>query len=205
MRTSIAPEPIALEAVKERVAAIKARFRIYCFGSSTGEAASRLAPRPGAETLPYSPLADGQALRLHSARAGLAGVGESIVRVAERYHLNEALLAAVAQAESAFNPRAVSADGAMGIMQLMPGTARRLGVLDPFDLEANLDAGARYLREQLDQFGGDVALALAAYNAGPGAVLRYGGMPPYPETRRFVARVLEAAFGGRASQVRPQE
>ncbi len=84
----------------------------------------------------------------------------------------------------------ITQDGALGLTQLMPATAARLGVLDPLDPRANLEGGARYLREQLDRFPGDLPLALAAYNAGPGAVERHGGVPPYAETRGFVARVL---------------
>ena len=99
------------------------------------------------------------------------------------------LLAAVAWTESGFNPEAVSHAGARGLMQLMPQTARGLGV-DPHDPAQNLAGGARYLAEQLDRFG-TVDLALAAYNAGPGAVSRHGGVPPYAETRGYVTRVLE--------------
>jgi Transglycosylase SLT domain/NlpC/P60 family len=99
------------------------------------------------------------------------------------------LLAAVARQESGFDPRAVSPAGARGLMQLMPGTADGLGVTDPFDPGQAVDGAARLLRTLIDRFGG-TELALAAYNAGPGAVLRYGGVPPYPETRAYVRAVL---------------
>ncbi|KYH32403.1 lytic transglycosylase domain-containing protein [Neomoorella mulderi] len=121
------------------------------------------------------------------------GFKDLISRVAARYNLPAALLQGVVEAESGFNPRAVSPAGAMGLMQLMPATARALGVTDPFNPEANLDGGARYLRLLLDRFQGDLALALAAYNAGPGAVKRYGGVPPYRETRDYIQKVLAAA------------
>ncbi|MGQ9524910.1 MAG: lytic transglycosylase domain-containing protein [Armatimonadota bacterium] len=114
---------------------------------------------------------------------------QAITEASRRYGVDELLVRAVIRAESNFNPRAVSRMGAVGLMQLMPGTARALGVSDPFDPEMNVDGGVRYLRQQLDRFG-DVALALAAYNAGPGAVERYGGVPPYPETQRYIQRVL---------------
>jgi len=118
-----------------------------------------------------------------------------VLRAAEqRYHLPAGVLAAVARAESGFDPDAVSGAGAVGLMQLMPGTAADLGV-DPRDPVASIDGAARYLRTQLDSFG-DLRLALAAYNAGPGAVRRHGGVPPYDETRTYVARVLAAVDGG---------
>ena len=107
------------------------------------------------------------------------------------YQLEPALLHAVISAESAYNPQARSPKGARGLMQLMPDTARRFGVSDPDDPTENLHGGARYLRWLLDSFT-DLRLALAAYNAGEGAVQRYGNaIPPYPETRTYVRRVIE--------------
>ncbi|MGZ4603071.1 MAG: transglycosylase SLT domain-containing protein [Kineosporiaceae bacterium] len=105
-----------------------------------------------------------------------------------RYGVDPALLAAVAKTESGFDPAAVSPAGAKGLMQLMPSTAGSLGV-DPLDPAQAVDGSARLLRQLLDRFGGRVDLALAGYNAGPGAIQRYGGVPPYPETRTYVQRV----------------
>jgi soluble lytic murein transglycosylase-like protein len=99
------------------------------------------------------------------------------------------LVRAVIQVESAFNPRAVSSKGAMGLMQLMPATARELGVDDPFHPEDNIRGGVAYLRQLLDRYDNDVELALAAYNAGPGSVERYGAVPPYRETRNYVKKI----------------
>ena len=111
----------------------------------------------------------------------------------ERHDLNPRLLAAVVGAESGFRPRVISPKGARGLMQLMPATAARFGVApaELFDPARNLEAGARYLRWLLDRYGNRLHLALAAYNAGEGAVDRYDGIPPYRETRRYVRRVYE--------------
>ncbi len=109
---------------------------------------------------------------------------------AAKYGVNVALVKAVIQAESGYNPKAVSRTGASGLMQLMPGTARHLKVSDSFNPQQNVDGGVRYLRFLLDTFRGDVSLALAAYNAGLNKVARYGGIPPYEETRTYVSRVL---------------
>ena len=112
--------------------------------------------------------------------------------VAARYGLEPSLLKAVARVESGFNPSALSPAGAQGLMQLTPATAAAMGVQNPWDAAQNLEGAARYLRQLLDRFHGSVPLALAAYNAGPGAVERYGGIPPYRETQQYVQRVSAA-------------
>lgn len=109
---------------------------------------------------------------------------------AAKYGVSAALIKAVIQAESGYNPNAVSRTGASGLMQLMPGTARHLKVADSFNPQQNVDGGVRYLKFLLDTFKGDVSLALAAYNAGLNKVAKYGGIPPYEETRTYVSRVL---------------
>ena len=117
---------------------------------------------------------------------------DDIIRMLCREHeIDFALVKAVIKAESAFNPKAVSKKGAQGLMQLMPDTARRLEVIDPFNPYDNLQGGVRYLRQMLDTFGGNITLAVAAYNAGPTAVQSSNAVPPYPETRMYVKRVLQ--------------
>lgn len=113
-----------------------------------------------------------------------------ILAAAQRYGVPDRLVAAVIRAESGFNPRAVSSKGAQGLMQLMPGTASSLGVRNSFDPRQNIDGGVRHLRGLLDRFPHNLALALAAYNAGEKAVTTYGGIPPYPETQNYVSKVL---------------
>lgn len=123
-----------------------------------------------------------------AARSTVSALGGGLAGAARAHGLAPGLLEAVAWQESRGRQSAVSIKGAVGVMQLMPGTAAELGV-DPWDETQNITGGARYLRRQLDRFG-SVALALAAYNAGPGAVSRYGGIPPYRETRNYVAAIL---------------
>lgn len=110
-------------------------------------------------------------------------------QAAERYGIEPALLLAIATVESGMDPDAVSAKGAMGLMQLMPATADELSVEDPHDPGQNIDAGAAWLQRMMERFEGDLDLALAAYNAGEGAVRRFGGVPPYQETKRYVREV----------------
>ena len=123
-----------------------------------------------------------------------APYGDLIYDVAVRHELNPYLIAAVVQVESAFNPRARSRKGACGLMQLLPATARRFGLhskRDLFDPAKNLEAGVRYLKWLASRFGGDPVRMLAAYNAGEGAVDRYGGVPPYRETRNYVRKIID--------------
>lgn len=124
------------------------------------------------------------------AGAGPVPYASEITAAATKYGIDPALLAGLVKQESGFNPSARSSAGASGLTQLMPGTARELGVTDPTDPVQALEGGAKYLRQQLDRFGGDERLALAAYNAGPGAVQRFGGVPPYAETQHYVKTVL---------------
>ncbi|NWO04186.1 MAG: lytic transglycosylase domain-containing protein [Alteromonadaceae bacterium] len=114
---------------------------------------------------------------------------EEITTAAKEYDVDPALVRAIIHAESAFDPDATSPVGAQGLMQLMPGTAKELGVSRPFEARENIRGGANYLSQMLDRFGGDIRLATAAYNAGPGAVSRYKGVPPYAETKAYVNRV----------------
>lgn len=118
-------------------------------------------------------------------------VRQHIQVAATRFGVDRNLVDAVAWQESRYNPRALSTAGAMGVMQLMPGTARQLGVRNPQDVEENVVGGTAYLRQQLERFGNNVPLALAAYNAGPGAVMKYGGIPPYRETQDYVRQIMQ--------------
>ena len=160
---------------------------------------------PPAATGPTSPFAGALAAAQTSPSATpVSGAGASsafdseINAAAASNGIDPALLKGLVSQESGFNPSARSGAGAVGLTQLMPGTASALGVSNPLDPAQSLQGGAKYLREQLDRFGGDETLALAAYNAGPGAVQKYGGVPPYAETQNYVTSVMSkaAAFRG---------
>ena len=143
---------------------------------------------------------DADELRPLDFTTGHRGLDRLIVETATRYEIDPLLIYLVMREESGFNHRAVSRTGARGLMQLMPATARQLGVRNINNPAENVEAGTRHLRSLIEVFGGDVNLALAAYNAGESAVWRYGGrIPPYPETRRYVWRINTAyrRLGGR--------
>jgi soluble lytic murein transglycosylase-like protein len=125
-----------------------------------------------------------------AASAGSSSYDGLIEQAAARNGVDPAVLHGLIQQESGFDPSAQSSAGAMGLTQLMPGTASSLGVANPLNAAESIEGGARYLAEQLQSFGGNTADALAAYNAGPGAVHQYGGVPPYAETQSYVQKVL---------------
>jgi hypothetical protein len=136
---------------------------------------------------------------------GHPDVSAAVRAASARHQLDSDFITSVIHAESGFNPHAVSPKGAQGLMQLMPGTASKLGVENPFDPVANVNGGTEYLRELLDYYHGDVAKTLAAYNAGPQRVAQYHGVPPYRETHAYVARVIREFNRKKLAEQRAQE
>lgn len=149
---------------------------------------SRVTEAPAPTGLAQAPGPDSPAIEIDS----------HIEDVAARYGVSKDLIAAIIEAESRYNPRAISPRGAQGLMQLMPETAAILGVGNPFDPRQNIEGGVRHLRSLMDRFGNNLPLALAAYNAGERAVVSHGGIPPYPETRQYVRRILRQLARGPA-------
>ena len=151
-------------------------------------------PRATQDTLNSTAAGEGISAETSLEQQGLGSqrrrIKAAIAKAAAKFELPVNLIEAVVKAESAYQVNAQSAAGAQGLMQLMPATARELGVDDPFDIDQNIDGGARYLSRMLERFEGDIKKALSAYNAGPGTVDRYAGRVPYPETRAHVKRVL---------------
>jgi soluble lytic murein transglycosylase-like protein len=168
------PSPAAMSAARSAAAEVSRRL---------AAAPARHDARQDAEVTP-----DNREI-LRGRAMSSAELDSIIESAAQRHSVDSNLVRAVIKVESNFNPRAVSRKGAMGLMQLMPATARNLNVADPFDPQQNVDAGVRHLRELLDTFGGDLNLSLAAYNAGPTAVVRNKGVPPYAETQHYVRRI----------------
>jgi hypothetical protein len=138
----------------------------------------------------HASLTTATALAARPSSTSTRNLNEVVNSVSSRYHLDPDLVASVIRAESGFNPHAVSPKGARGLMQLMPKTASQLGVPNAFDPQSNVQGGTRYLRELMERYNFDIVKALAAYNAGPQRVEQYGGVPPYYETRAYVARIV---------------
>ncbi|HEV3072195.1 MAG TPA: lytic transglycosylase domain-containing protein [Solirubrobacteraceae bacterium] len=183
---------------------------------ATASAATAAAALPAATSLPGAAIPPGAATPPAAATplavavpstGSASSVGSSgstpydgaIAQAAARYNLDPAVLHGLIQQESGFDPNSRSSAGALGLTQLMPGTASSLGVSNPLDPVQSIEGGARYLSQMMSQFGGNTEEALAAYNAGPGAVQRYGGVPPYAETQDYVHKVLGYANAYRQS------
>ena len=189
----------SVTSVISRVEEIKSRFRSARAGGEVTIAPHTVTSEPSANTStsqsvqPFFPSYLIQKAQNTSGQSdtgsGGSAYSEIIESAASKYGVDPALLKGVIRAESGFNANAVSNTGAQGLMQLMPSTARALGCGNAFDPEKNVEAGAKYLKQQIDRFG-SVEKALAAYNAGPGAVIKYNGVPPYKETQNYVNKVL---------------
>ena len=158
--------------------------------TAAAEVASYVSSRPAGTSTSTDP---NYAVISRGRRVSSREIDDVIEKTAQKHSVDANLVRALIKQESNFNPSAVSNKGAMGLMQLMPGTARQLGVSDPFDPQQNIDAGVKHLKQLLDNYNGDVRLGLAAYNAGEGAVARNHGVPPYRETQDYVKRITERA------------
>jgi membrane-bound lytic murein transglycosylase B len=168
-----------------------------------GAAAMRAARSAAAEVNEYLGHESNQSATARIVNANFRGpiassgdIDSAIEQAAARHNVDPNLVRSVIKVESNFNPNAVSRKGAMGLMQLMPQTARSLNVSNPFDPEQNVDAGVRHLKKLLESYGGDVRLTLAAYNAGSGAVARSAGVPHFSETQNYVKRITNLYYGG---------
>lgn len=195
--------PSGVREVQMRIRAIRRRFkepekeRERSFVDVLDAAGSKKSPQMArnSERIREAPEAAGAnilekpGLGREGRKTSETGLESLIRRKAWTYGVDEDLVRAVVRMESGGNARAVSTAGAMGLMQLMPGTAEMLGVDDPFDPAQNVDGGVRYLKMMLDRYDGDETLALAAYHSGPGRVDRYGGVPPYPKVTHYVKTV----------------
>ncbi|HEU4975157.1 MAG TPA: lytic transglycosylase domain-containing protein [Baekduia sp.] len=193
---------MSIAAVGARVAEIDGLISTVTTGSPGGAGSAPFAQ--ALQTAQAATAAPASSSPPAAAASGDTPFGAEIDAAATRYGIDPALLKGLIRQESGFDPAARSSAGAAGLTQLMPATAASLGV-DPSDPAQAIDGGARYLKQQLDRFGGDAAKALAAYNAGPGAVVRYGGVPPYGETQAYVRNVLAFAdqYRGAATTAAP--
>lgn len=135
-------------------------------------------------------LTEATAVQVNSQVSSKSQILNVVSQISKKYDVDEKLVQALIKQESGFNPKAKSKSGAIGLMQLMPATAKNLGVKDPYNTVQNVEGGVKYLKSMLNKYNGNVILALAAYNAGPGAVDKYSGVPPYKETQNYVKNIL---------------
>lgn len=188
-RASIEKQLAAAEkqrhSAERQMLAARSERVVYTVAAATRPARPAIEPVSPVQAASWRGSSDPECQRISPAE-----IGNYLEQVAEREQLDPELLHVVIAQESSFFPCAVSHKGAMGMMQLMPATAADLGVTNPFDAQENIDGGARYLGYLLERFGGDLRLALAAYNAGPSWVDNYRGVPPFPETMNYVSRIL---------------
>ncbi len=181
---------------------------------STASEGASTPPPPVADAAPLAPMSAASSQEINVPNTGSASdrmmdkvkqYEPHIRSAAARYNIDPNWIAGVIWQESRGNPRAVSHCGAMGLMQLMPGTAKQLGVSNAFDIGQNIDGGAKYLRQMLDTFSGNMSFATAAYNAGPGNVMKHRGIPPFRETQDYVPKVLGAANSFKVAQAFPEQ
>lgn len=180
---------------KRNLSALESQFAASLQGAMKGSS-SKPPMSMGSQlpSAPFDPVASGL-INLGS-DPEMSDLRTLAATIAEKHGVDPKLFQALINQESGFNPKAVSPAGAMGLSQLMPKTAKSLGVTDPFNASQNLEGGAKYLAQMMKEFNGDPKLALAAYNAGPGAVKRAGGIPPFQETQDYVKKILGNLNGG---------
>lgn len=196
--TTTPPDELAALARVRQIEAMLAQARQGLSGGAVASGQSFASALQSAGTTPTATAADVSSYPGASTGAGSEYEG-MIAQAAERNGIEPAILYGLIEQESGFDPTAQSSAGAMGLTQLMPGTASSLGVSNPYDAAESIEGGARYLAKLTSEFSGSTTDALAAYNAGPAAVSQYGGVPPYPETESYVSRVMANADAYRQS------
>lgn len=183
MNVEMSLQPLGPDGIRKRMSEIQAKLdAANGYPSSFNDALQGAGP---INVTPFNPL---------RGSIGTNPFKSMIQSAANQYGLDPTLFEALVETESNFDPSARSKAGAMGLTQLMPSTAQMLGVKNPFDPAQNLQGGAKYLSNLIQQFGGNVEWALAAYNAGPGAVTKYNGIPPYAETQNYVKKIMDLAM-----------